>query len=623
MPHVTDEKPVRPTFSEFVALHRHQLVHSAIPERYWPTLCTKLQDEIYDAGDSFQMVQVQYENEAGEETRQEYKVRVIREEGIEESDTNHIYLVDHAWTYRLPDARAQLMAMPGLLERMANLMEVASDEEDSVATVEAVYKEMWRYNQTYKFGHFLMGSEEAMPLWYIMDEFGSRIRHSDKPTFKAVPFYYVPSQLAFTLLWPLQDLNQGEEVTRDFVENVHDPLKRRARLLPWKPDDLTDIPVTQVEPDEEYFLEYRGTETLPKVNSETPTLPRDRCAKVYFDTKMYTSFLTDPRFEAVQSSAEADIWWLCRSFKDYQELSEDLPGVFVNQFPNENLVTIKDLLAIVARRAGKKTGEDNSGRGPKWLPITYNLQTELPKFVSLFQQQESQGLDNHWICKPWNLARGLDIHITDDINHIVRLPDTGPKVACKYVEDPVLFYRSGIGQVKFDVRYIVMLASSSPLKLYVYKVFWLRFANKPFSLDNCDDYEKHFTVMNYREDANLKQIHYDDFIPLFESQYPDYSWKSIESDIFSMFRELFEAAVSKPSPRGIPPSPQSRAMYAVDLLLKWDTNNTGDRIIQPVLCEVNFGPDCERACKYHPNFINDVFSTLFMEDIADRPVVQL
>lgn len=48
-----------------------------------------------------------------------------------------------------------------------------------------------------------------------------------------------------------------------------------------------------------------------------------------------------------------------------------------------------------------------------------------------------------------------------------------------------------------------------------------------------------------------------------------------QGNIFSMFRELFEAAVSKPSPRGIPPSPQSRAMYAVDLLLKWDTNNTG------------------------------------------------
>ena len=46
-----------------------------------------------------------------------------------------------------------------------------------------------------------------------------------------------------------------------------------------------------------------------------------------------------------------------------------------------------------------------------------------------------------------------------------------------------------------------------------------------------------------------------------------------------MFRELFEAASSKPSPCGISPSPQSRAMYAIDLLLKWNTNNKGEHLI--------------------------------------------
>ena len=42
--------------------------------------------------------------------------------------------------------------------------------------------------------------------------------------------------------------------------------------------------------------------------------------------------------------------------------------------------------------------------------------------------------------------------------------------------------------------------------------------------------------------------------------------------------------------------------------------------MQPVICEVNFTPDCDRACKYHPNFINDIFSALFMDDIEGRPV---
>lgn len=36
----------------------------------------------------------------------------------------------------------------------------------------------------------------------------------------------------------------------------------------------------------------------------------------------------------------------------------------------------------------------------------------------------------------------------------------------------------------------------------------LPFSYRPFSLDNFDDYEKHFTVMNYVEGGkNLKQVH--------------------------------------------------------------------------------------------------------------------
>ena len=52
--------------------------------------------------------------------------------------------------------------------------------------------------------------------------------------------------------------------------------------------------------------------------------------------------------------------------------------------------------------------------------------------------------------------------------------------------------------------------------------------HRPFSLDNFTDYEKHFTVMNYRDESELNQIHYDEFVPLFEEQYPEHKWSSIQ-----------------------------------------------------------------------------------------------
>lgn len=255
----------------------------------------------------------------------------------------------------------------------------------------------------------------------------------------------------------------------------------------------------------------------------------------------------------------------------------------------------------------------NNTETAAWFPLTYNLVNEIGNFVSYFQKCEKEGKENYWIVKPYNLARGMDIHITNNLNYIMRLPATGPKIAQKYITNPVLFFRPDCeGNVKFDLRYVILLNSVKPLEVYVYKNFFLRFANKPFELSDFDDYEKHFTVMNYTENAVLKHLKCEDFKIEWQQQYASHNWNAVEEKILKMIKEIMECATAVPAPCGIAESPQSRALYAADLMLDWIE---GD--MQPKILEINFMPDCERACNYYPNFYNDIFKLLFLKEESD------
>ncbi|BFZ09676.1 hypothetical protein BsWGS_12715 [Bradybaena similaris] len=620
-------------YDTFIEIHIHQLRASGVPEIYWQNLFIKLKTEkilfettqLYDAGMMFEM---QIDPSAPPDVFGGWRVQCTSSKPITLDDPQHIYLIDHAWTYQIEDMREALDVVPGLVERMVNLMNIEPDGLSMEEQIEAVLDKMWCFSQTYTFGNFALGSEASKPKWYVMDEFGSRIRHSDTPNFRVVPFFYAGAGLAYSIMWPIKEVMSGDEATRDFVDGELDPAKRHARLIPWIPQDMSDVSFTQVEPDISYFQSYKQDETWPSADFEFEGLPRDRNLKVYIDYKELRDQLTDERFDMVDDPLEADILWYCSHFHDFRMFSETRPNCLINQFPSENVLTVKDLLAITARRAAdtEKTNLNPFESNPKWLPVTYNLTTEISKFVSYFQSRERRNLDNHWICKPWNLARGLDTHVTRNLNRIIRVPESGPKVACKYVENPVLFFRSDLGcHVKFDLRFIVLLTSVEPLQLYAYEVFFLRFSNKAFFMTSLDDYETHFTVMNYLEGSKDKlfQLHYDEFIPEFEAQNPKLMWTEVVKDIFRALKELFEAAVSVPPPRGICPSPQSRAMYAVDLMLAWDKKPSGEQVMQPKILEVNFGPDCARACKYHPSFVNDIFSVLFMDDTEGKQVVPL
>ena len=143
-----------------------------------------------------------------------------------------------------------------LIEMLPNLQTInkipvpsSFDEYKVEKEVKYILEHIWKYVCTYRFGSVAEGKDQES-YWYMMDEVGSSIQHSDTPNVEIHPFIYCQdmveiqkpgsnatidpnSRITYSIMWPKQDIEENTILLRDFLPRISEDDFRSARLWVW------------------------------------------------------------------------------------------------------------------------------------------------------------------------------------------------------------------------------------------------------------------------------------------------------------------------------------------------------------------------------------------------------
>ena len=97
---------------------------------------------------------------------------------------------------------------------------------------------LWRYVQSYRL--VKPGVMDQEPTFFIMDEVGSAISHSEKPNTMLAPMIFSPNNahdddktMTYSLLWATEDVPKEKYLYRDYLNGLTEKEWRSARYYPW------------------------------------------------------------------------------------------------------------------------------------------------------------------------------------------------------------------------------------------------------------------------------------------------------------------------------------------------------------------------------------------------------
>mmetsp|Transcript_17291 Transcript_17291/g.16949 ORF Transcript_17291/g.16949 Transcript_17291/m.16949 type:complete len:735 (-) Transcript_17291:35-2239(-) len=488
--------------------------------------------------------------------------------------------------------------------------------------IKYIMKHLWKYTNSYKFS--LSGpTQNTENYWYVQDEVGSHILHSDDYNVEVHPFIYCkdimelqstsnqaafdPSnRITYSILWPKKNIEKDSILYRDFLPKIDETMFRSSRLSVWY-----DVPQKYFEEQLEFHnsvvekaktkveaFDQAFAENQEKDDSFLNDLKElDRPVKLYSEyydamtgKDTYKKYLEqDEKFELVSSIEDADVVLSAVNFKKTAlEINLDTEKHIFNQFPYESVLVEKSLLCDCLEKVYGKC---------RYYQESYPSTTRLPAFIGRFLEREKMKQENTWICKPVGLTKSRGHVISSNLECIIRQTETEPRVIQKYITNPYL-----IEGKKFDLRYWVVVRSFSPLNLYVYKYTYAKVAQEDFENTELGlmTWKKQFPVQDMDEGTYNEVILKDKIVESFNAAEED-GFMKFEEKVYEVIKELFRAAVIyKPEIH----HENSRALYGIDILP--DTN------LQPNLLEATFMPEISRICGINDKYLSEISRCMFL-----------
>jgi len=211
------------------------------------------------------------------------------------------------------------------------------------------------------------------------------------------------------------------------------------------------------------------------------------------------AILSDLDVNFTHQIERADLIWMRKEYDEkYRALNNHQ---LLNHIPGERAMTNKGHLTWNLKKYTKKQSPDASS--PKhFYPESYCLYRtdDCDAFFSQLPPQDSP--DNLWILKPTYLSSGKGIRIIWQFDELKQQHQT-PRfpygkddkyIIQKYIQNPLL-----LNDRKSEIRIYWLIASLSPLLVFLYKEGTTRLTTQPFQLDDFDNPLIHVTNIDQQK----------------------------------------------------------------------------------------------------------------------------